>query len=283
LVIRLKIGPFNFSVKTEIQQTISSINLLYSDYCRLDNSEIIDFHLSIHHPSLARRLLKRQVNFYLDGFTPFFPLPISQSFAFFEWGMNWVIASHAHQYFMIHAAVISKNNQVAILPAPPGSGKSTLCAGLISRGWNLLSDEFALIEPETMKVIPIPRPVGLKNNSIEIIKKYADNPVFGSIAYDTSKGSVTHMKCKKEWLDKQHEEFTPRWVLFPKYTAGAEIKSTLKEKAYSFMGVAENSFNYSVLGSEGFETNKKLMDMTDSYDFEYSNLDSAVDFFNQLV
>jgi predicted ATPase len=28
-----------------------------------------------------------------------------------------------------------------ILPAPPGSGKSTLCAALVTRGWRLLSDE----------------------------------------------------------------------------------------------------------------------------------------------
>ena len=53
---------------------------------------------------------------------------------------------HAHQYLIIHAAVVEKNGLAAILPAPPGSGKGTLTAGSVLSGWRLLSDELTLID-----------------------------------------------------------------------------------------------------------------------------------------
>ena len=60
-----------------------------------------------------------------------------------------------------------------LLPAPPGAGKSTLCAGLVHRGWRLLSDELALVDMETGLVRGMARPVNLKNKSIEVIRDFA--------------------------------------------------------------------------------------------------------------
>ena len=79
-----------------------------------------------------------------------------------EWGMNWCIASNAHQYFIMHSAMIEKNGQAILLPAPQGSGKSTLCAAMVNAGWRLFSDELGLIEPETLQAIPCTRPINLK-------------------------------------------------------------------------------------------------------------------------
>ena len=72
------------------------------------------------------------------------------------------------RYLIIHAAVVERNGFALLLPAPPGSGKSTLCAGLIHHGWRLLSDELALIDPETATLQAIPRPVSLKLSLIHI-------------------------------------------------------------------------------------------------------------------
>jgi predicted ATPase len=46
---------------------------------------------------------------------------------------------------MLHAAVVEKNGKALILPALPGSGKSTLSAALAMNGWRFLSDEFTMI------------------------------------------------------------------------------------------------------------------------------------------
>jgi hypothetical protein len=48
------------------------------------------------------------------------------------------------------------------------------------------------------------------------------------------------------------------------------------------MEIANNAFNYSVLGVEGFEIVKSVVDRADCFSFRYSNLDEAIAVFDQL-
>lgn len=91
-------------------------------------------------------------------------MPVGHAFPQLEWAMNWCISTQANFYLLLHSAVIERNGFAAIMPAPPGSGKSTLCAALINRGWRLLSDELALISLHDQNIYPLARPVGLKND-----------------------------------------------------------------------------------------------------------------------
>lgn len=75
----------------------------------------------------------------------------------------------AAQYdrLLIHAAVLSRNGHALVLPGQAGAGKSTLTAALGASGWTYLSDELALIDPNTLQVAPYPMPIGLKNKSVK--------------------------------------------------------------------------------------------------------------------
>src|SRR3546814_10587342 len=86
-----------------------------------------------------------------------------------EWGLNWCIGAHGHQFLIIHAAVIARNGLAAILPGAPGSGKSTLTACLVHNGWRLLSDEMALVSLQDGGLTALARPISLKNRSIDLI------------------------------------------------------------------------------------------------------------------
>ena len=226
-------------------------------------------------------MVSPQVLFDFDGRLPFKPLPLAQSFPMLEWGMNWCIANHCHSWLIIHAAVVEKNGQGVILPAPPGSGKSTLCAALVGRGWRLLSDELTIIDPDTGKLIPIPRPVGLKNDSINIIQTFLPEAKFGPACKDTRKGTVAHMAASDtdcvntKWVE-------PKWVVYPKYEAGSETIMVPHPKGDSLVQLAENSFNNQLLGRRGFEALANLVDATDSFDFRYSELDEAIKVFEDL-
>ncbi len=201
----------------------------------------------------------------------------------FEWGLNWCVSSHANSYLIIHAAVIEKNGYAAIMPAPPGSGKSTLCAALINRGWRLLSDELTLVRVIDGKIVPLPRPVSLKNQSIDIIRQYAPGAVFSRKVSDTVKGTVAHMKPPSGSVAQASEIAQPGWIIFPKYQAGANAHLERQPKARAFMRLADNCFNYSLLGLKGFETVANMIDQAMSYDFTYSILDEAVEIFDALA
>ena len=156
------------------------------------------------------------------------------------------------------------------MPAPPGSGKSTLCAGLVNRGWRLLSDELALISLIDASITPLGRPISLKNQSIDIIRNFVPGAVFSRVVHDTSKGSVSLLKVPAETLQRMQETARPRWVIFPKYVTGSAPKLTAKSKANSMLELGRNSFNYMVLGLKGFEVLSQVIDASDCYDFEYS-------------
>jgi len=138
----LRIGPFSVQLKADFDRVPELIQRLYAD-CRIEApTGLADFHLRLSRPRNLRRFYRPQVRFLIDGSSPFAPFPADHAFPLFEWGLNWSVASHSHQFLMLHSAVVEKNGKAVLLPAWPGSGKSTLAAALVYRGWRLLSDEF---------------------------------------------------------------------------------------------------------------------------------------------
>jgi len=279
----LKIGPFSFRLISRIPAIAQEMAALYADYPVLDGNHFVDYTVTIAQGSGLRRWTRKQAIFVFDGGQPFIPLPEDHAFPLLEWSMNWCISMHAHHYLLLHSAVIEREGCAVIMPAPPGSGKSTLCAGLVNRGWRLLSDELALISFTAATITPLGRPISLKNQSIDIIRNFVPGAVFSRVVHDTSKGSVSLLKVPPETLLRINETARPRWVIFPKYVAGSVAKLTARSKANSMLELGRNSFNYMVLGLKGFEVLSKVIDASDCYDFEYSQLDDAVAVFDDLV
>jgi len=280
--ITLQIGSFNIYLQSSIATVHNGIYKLYHSYPILDAKEVFtDFFISIKRPHSLRRWYRPQVVFQIDGRQPFKPLPFSQAFPFFEWGLNWAIARHAHRYLIIHAATLEKNGKCVIIPGQPGAGKSTLCAALSLNGWRLLSDEMAMVQLSDGLIKPIPRPVSLKNDSIDIIKNFAPQAVIGNVAKDTSKGDVAHLRADEQAVS-DHSCAIPQWIIIPAYTKNAKSELTARKKSDTFMHTIKNSFNYNVLGESGFWAATKLIEQCDCYQFTYSCLDDAVKIFDTL-
>lgn len=256
---------------------------LYANNVVLDDSHFVDYTVTIAPGSGWRRWARRQAIFKFDGMEPFIPLPEDHAFPLLEWSMNWCIAMHAHHYLLLHSAVMEREGCAVVMPAPPGSGKSTLCAGLVHRGWRLLSDELALISLSDTSITPLGRPISLKNQSIDVMRNYVPGAVFSKVVHDTSKGSVSLMQVPSAHIERIHETAQPRWVVFPKYVAGSSARMVARSKANSMLELGRNSFNYMVLGLKGFEVLSKVIDASDCYDFQYSQLDDAVAAFDDLV
>lgn len=280
--LALQTGTFSVCVRSQIASVAAGVAQLYSDF-PLHDTEFADFHVELRRAGGVRRWLKPQVDFLFDGQRPFKPLPLDQAFPMLEWGLNWCVSMHAHHYLIIHAAVVEKNGFAAILPAPPGSGKSTLCAGLALAGWRLLSDELTLIDRASGRIHPLPRPISLKNQSIGIIQAFSPGVLINRESHDTSKGTVAHMRPPKESVLRQHEPARPGWVIFPKWRADSAAKLVRRSHAQTFIYLAQNAFNYSHLGEHGFLVGTQTVEECECHDFTYSSLSDAVQVFDDLA
>jgi hypothetical protein len=109
--LALRIGSFNVNLLSPVAAVADHLICLYASFDTVNHKEFIDFSVAIKPPLSLRRYIRPQVNFSFDGYLPFKPLPYAQAAAFFEWGLNWCIASHSNQFLIIHAAVVELNGQ----------------------------------------------------------------------------------------------------------------------------------------------------------------------------
>lgn len=279
----VQIGRFQVCLRSRISSLVEDFSRLYQDYQLCDPRCIPDFHVTLEAPPGLRRWYRPQVRFYLDANTAFKPLPLDQAFAMFEWGLNWCIASNSHQFLNLHAAVVARDDKAVILPGSPGSGKSTLCAALVNEGWRLLSDEMALVGVEDGLLYPVPRPVSLKNASIDVIAGRYSTAEFGRTVADTIKGTVTHMRAPAKSVIASDVPARAACVLFPKWQLGSATVLEDISRAETLIHAAENSFNYHVLGEQAFNLLGDLVSTSRCCRLTYEDLDEAIPLIGELV
>ncbi|HVF63862.1 MAG TPA: HprK-related kinase A [Casimicrobiaceae bacterium] len=280
--LRLRTGPVVYVIHTTIPAVVAGIRLHYAWHPIEPDDVFGDFHVEVTRGFGLRRFVRRQAHFWFEGERSFEPLSFAQAFPMLEWGLNWCVTSHCHQYLMVHAAVLAREGRAVVLPAPPGSGKSTLCAALMLAGWRLLSDELALIDPVSGTLAPLPRPVSLKNASIDVIRCYSTAAVLGPLVRDTRKGTVAHLKPTAMSVAAADTPAQPAWLVFPRFQQDAPARIGELPRAEAFMRLVDNAFNYDVLGRSAFLAAAELVDACRAYDFSYSSLDDAISAFDSL-
>ncbi len=275
--------PFTYLVKSPLRLVEKGLRTAYDDFLIADDVDFVDFELTLAPVQGPRRWLKPMVQLSVDGSQPFDALPAAQAFPLLEWGMNWCVTTTAHHLVMCHSAVLAWKDLAVMLPAPPGSGKSTLCAALALSGWRLLSDELTLIDPESGAIQAFVRPVSLKNASIEVIGMRYPDAVFTQTVNDTIKGSVAHMRPPTDSILQGQRPALPRWLVFPKYEAGVALNLTEMSKAEALTELIGSTFNFSALGVRAFSSLGELVDSVDCYRLHYASLDQAESAFAELA
>lgn len=268
----LDLAPFNFLVTTDSSLVVHNLKHIYGEVLRSPASGVADYHVQILNSGGLRAVFKRQSRFFSDQHEPFKPLSHKQAYAFLEWGMNYSVAANEMQHVIVHSAVLAKNDKAVLFPAPPGSGKSTLTSFLAFNGWQLLSDEMSLILPNTSQVVPFVRPICLKNASIALAKSWFPNAKFSTIAPDTHKGDVIHLSPPENSWQLKNKPVEIVGVVFPNYNKHKELEVYQLNKTQAFSQLAENSFNYGVIGDVGFQTLTQIIDKVDSFEIHYNDL-----------
>jgi len=272
---RLNIGCFVLKISSVIPEFMDALTSLYVDYPVSTVGGPYDFDIAISPASFPRRWIRRNALFHLSGDAPFLPMEVGHAHALFEWGLNWTIGSYAHNFLILHSAVVESQQCGILLAATSGSGKSTLAAELSLRGWRLLSDELALIDKD-LRFVPCARPVSLKNQSIDVVRSRHPHARLGPLAHDTHKGTIAHLPATKISVERNCEPARPRLIVFPKWSANAPLRLDPVGSGQAAMRLIDQSFNYPILGQRGFDRLADLVEVAEAWELEYSSLDDAV-------
>jgi HprK-related kinase A len=248
----LQVPPFHVRLRSPLASVTRHVEFFYPQAPGLADEAFVDFDIQLIPGRGIRRLWGRQARFLLDGVESFFPLPLEQAAPMFEWGMNWCVAQRPLGYLVMHAAVVESGGRALVLPGFPGAGKSTLCAALTHvEGWRLFSDELAILDPREGLLWPHPRPISVKNSSIDIVAGFPASRV-GPIYEDTRKGRISHLACPALAMRRASDPARPGWVVFPRFVADSPLRIEPITRVEAFSWISEQSFNRERMGEAGF-------------------------------
>lgn len=274
--LRLRIGPFAYALGSEWPGLADWLAPLYARYPLFADDECADFRVHLRWRGLSGRL-RRTLAVEFDGerlaYRPFGP---DYAPPHLEWGLNWGVAFHAGRLLMLHSAVVERGGRAVLLPAQPGSGKSTLGAALGFRGWRFFSDEFCLLRQDTFELLPFPRLVALKNASVPAMRAHAPAAVIGPDFPGTAKGCLAHLQPPPGSIERMDEPGRPGWIVFPQFVEGAPVQLEPVPPDRTMARLCTNSFNYEHTGRAGFEAAARLVRECPAYALTFGALDAAI-------
>ncbi|MBF0310543.1 MAG: HprK-related kinase A [Magnetococcales bacterium] len=276
--LRWAIGPFVVQLTSDVPALEQPLRLLYAHHSLAEEGweRLSDCTIHLAGSRGWRRWLRPQVHFRVSGPSPFAPFPRDHALPHFEWGLNFMLASRSQQYLLLHAAVLARGDRALILPGLPGSGKSTLAAALAWRGFRLFSDEFGILRPDTLDLLAAPRPVALKNDSIDILRRFEPRAVLGPSFAKTRKGTVAHMAPPVDSVRQAHLPARATWIVVPRFQAGAATQLEELPPDQGFLRLAGNAFNYELQGERGFRTVMGLVRHCPFFELTFGNPEAAV-------
>ncbi len=88
---------------------------------------------------------------------------------------NWIVEralDGAERFMSLHSAVVVRSSRAILLVGDPWAGKTTLTLRLVEKDCSYFSDDAAPIRLRDGRVVPFPKPIGIKQQSWEEMKGY---------------------------------------------------------------------------------------------------------------
>ena len=273
----IDLGAAVVRVRSDSTAFPAQLRIAYSQFPCVVDGAWADVDVRINRASGARRWVRPLVVLHNDGQQPFDPFPAEAPLPLFEWGCNALLAQRLNDLLLLHAGVVERDGLALLLPAIPGSGKSTLTAALALRGWRLLSDEFGALELSSGEFKAMLKPVGLKNRSIQVIREFEPTAVLGPEFPRTRKGTVAHLAPSAHAVAQRSRGAQPGAIVLPRWEEGSPTRWQPLADHNVFSSLAFNAFNYGVLGDDGFRAVVRIVRRCPAWQLVYSDLHDALE------
>lgn len=270
----LRIGPVGFRIGSDWRGPIDGLRTLYRDYPQPEDG-IVDFNVRLFAARPWRRVVRPSVMIGGDfTISDAAPLPLAQGLLAAEMGMNLQMALAQRRYLLLHASAVERDGRALLMTGESGAGKSTLAALLMTRGWRLMGDEFALLDPASGLIHAFPRLISLKNAAIGVMERAAPEGRFGPLLAGTPKGDIRHLVPDAAAIAAMDSPATPALLLFPTFGRPGEVR--VVEPAETFVRLTQASTNYVAMGERGFDALTALVGRLPVRAIDYPDTNTAL-------
>jgi hypothetical protein len=196
------------------------------------------------------------------------------------WHINREAIDSVTSRLAVHAAAASLGERGVLMPAPMGSGKSTLVAGLVRAGFSYLTDEAACFDPTTGLLHPYPKPIWLAPASVEAFPGLLEK-----LASDRRPRLGSRYQVRPEQLSEAPTGGPCRvgCVIAPSYEAGSRTRLEPMSKAEAVLTVAQSCFNLRGFGGAGLTLLADMVKNADCYRLRMRDVSSAVQAVTEVV
>lgn len=179
------------------------------------------------------------------------------------------VASVRPPVIALHAAAVDLRDRVVVLPAPAGSGKSSLAVAMAMSGWRYLGDEVVGVRTDSLAVCPCPTPARITPAVAHALGVSTSTP-------GSTDGKVLALAPKQKHLGPARPDVkAPTHIVVPRYIPGAPTRLRSLEIRYAAAEIAQSVFPSSVAGQDLLDVVARLALTTDAYGLTFGDARSA--------
>jgi HprK-related kinase A len=275
------IGEVRVSLRSDCRSFLREYLSLYAPYrCTSADGLAVEVDIRARHRYPWRR---GPYTLHSDGVQDFHVQRRHEVLPHLEWFINWQVIRKRRDFVQLHASSLEIDGQALIFPGDPGSGKSTLTAGLLARGWSYLCDEFALIDPSTLCIRPFPRALCMKEASFPAVDRLGLPLCRKTPYHKTAKGRVAFLNPLDVRPDVVGRPARVRWVVFPEYRADATPALAPISRARAAYRLARQCFNFPVYQARAVPVFANIVRDADCYELRAGDIDLTCDAVESLL
>lgn len=275
--LRLMIGDVNITLRSDLRDLLDEVAELYPNASDASDAPAASQTIQMEIRQTRSRLGGRRYRVYGNGQEIGGEKRRNEVFPFLEWGINLCVIATRSQYVQLHAASMAHCGNGFIFAGSSGSGKSTVAAGLMARGWNYLCDEFALIDRNTLCLEPFPKPLCIKAGSFPVIKRLG-------LPFARRRDYIKSQKGRVGYINPNDVEGHPvarsvpiRFVIFPKYTEKQPPRLYPISRTRALMDLAGCVFNRHAFDDQGLSVLTKVIRHAECFRLQTGNIRATCD------
>lgn len=195
---------------------------------------------------------------------------------YLEYQIYNLLIDRLSDYYLIHGGVVSHNNKAILLPARSGGGKTTLIAALLKNGFRYLTDEIAVIEPQTSTVHPFPKPLNIKIGSLPLFRDFEPQMELINKRDINVKDKIHHVVVNNDSIHPLDKPIPIKSIIFVQYDPRADCRLRQISKACTVFELTKCSFNQYLFNEKGIDLLDRLVATCECYQLQFNHLDKAV-------